>query len=1302
MRGLRRLFPSGTGLTDVAWRARHRGILAIAWAHAAVVPAIAWVRHERPLAIGSVAAPVVILAMVASVPTFHRRLRSVCATAALLMSSTVLVYVFDGLTEMNFHYFVMVAIVALYQDWLPFAIAIGFVLVHHGVIGTLEPTLVYDSPDAIADPWRWAAVYAGFVAAISAVCVAGWRITQGIFERQQSAERELMDEKRVVETLHSIGTGVVTELDLDRVAQLVTDAAVTAVGAQFGAFFYNVLDVSGERHLLYTLSGAPRSAFESFPMPRSTKIFEPTFSGSAVMRIDDVTADPRYGQNAPYHGIPEGHLPVRSHLAVPVRSRGSSEVLGGLFFGHAEPGVFGEQDERLVVGIATQAAIAFDNARLYQAERRAREEAEGARARLTMLADVGRILVTSLDPDTTLRNVARVTVPTLADLCVVHMFVDGELQRVAVFTAPGMEDLVEGLSDQLPRMDDPNHPVVRVITSGESELVQVTPESIRGWTVNEEHASAVEHMQATGALVVPLIGRDRPIGTISFANTIASGRTFDPDDLPLAEVLGHRAGMAVENARLFQAEREARETADSATRNLALLAETGRLIASTLDEDVALQRLGRLTVPTIADVCLIDVIADEGEIRRIAIGAPGLERFAEGLAPFPPGYDDESHPIIRVMRSGEPLFVEEITPEFLDSITRLQQHRKLAAELHPRSTIIVPLRGVDRLYGTLVLINTVMSNRTFTAADFGLVEEIGRRAGMAVDNARSYRAEREALAAADIARGRLSLLADASRILASSLDVETTLKHIATLTVPRLADICVIDLVGDAGEIRRVVIETGPGLERLTYEIATHPPSRTNKEHPVVRVLDDQAPLLIEHLTPEFIQRVTQGRDEEVQAVAAQALTTLTVPLFGREGVLGAITLATLTTSGRRFTNDDIPLSEELGRRAGVAIENAHLYSQQRTVAESLQHALLPQQLPTIPGFEATARYLPGTPGERVGGDWYDLFETPAGEIAIVMGDVVGHGIPAASLMAQLRNALRAYVWGGKQPSEVLVLLNHLLFGLEPEGMATLAIGLLDPITSRLCFASAGHLPLLHVRGDEAAFVGEGLGPPLGAIPFARYEEAVLELRPNDTAVFYTDGLVEDRTRSIDAGLDDMRRAITEHGDGPLEELSDAVVRACLGDRLVEDDVALLILRSMPLGDSLSLRFDSDPRVLSSLRQTLRRWMYEHGVDESDVRDVLVASGEACNNAIEHGSVALQGSFEIQAEIDEELRVTVTNEGTWREPRDDGGGRGIQLMKALMDDVEIDREDGRIEVRMRRRLTPAGPGASPGVKEPAA
>jgi signal transduction histidine kinase len=150
--------------------------------------------------------------------------------------------------------------------------------------------------------------------------------------------------------------------------QAVTDAATQHTGAQYGAFFYNVRNDQGEAYMHYTLSGAPREAFERFPMPRNTAIFEPTFRGTGVVRLADVTRDPRYGQNPPYYGMPPGHLPVRSYLAVPVISR-SGEVLGGLFFGHAEPGVFTERAEQLLVAVAAQAAIALDNTRLYRGAR---------------------------------------------------------------------------------------------------------------------------------------------------------------------------------------------------------------------------------------------------------------------------------------------------------------------------------------------------------------------------------------------------------------------------------------------------------------------------------------------------------------------------------------------------------------------------------------------------------------------------------------------------------------------------------------------------------------------------------------------------------------------------------------------------------------------------------------------------------------------------------------------------------------------------------------------------------------------
>ncbi len=183
------------------------------------------------------------------------------------------------------------------------------------------------------------------------------------------AEDALRRETAVLEVLNRTGATLAAELDLDRVVQMVTDAGVEVTGAGFGAFFYNVLDEKGGSYMLYALSGVPRSAFEGFPMPSATAVFEPTFRGEGIIRSGDIRSDPRYGHHAPFHGMPEGHLPVRSYLAVPVISR-SGEVLGGLFFGHPEPGRFKPEHEALLRGIAGHAATAIDNARLYQSAQR--------------------------------------------------------------------------------------------------------------------------------------------------------------------------------------------------------------------------------------------------------------------------------------------------------------------------------------------------------------------------------------------------------------------------------------------------------------------------------------------------------------------------------------------------------------------------------------------------------------------------------------------------------------------------------------------------------------------------------------------------------------------------------------------------------------------------------------------------------------------------------------------------------------------------------------------------------------------
>ncbi|HEV7372537.1 PAS domain-containing protein [Arenibaculum sp.] len=205
--------------------------------------------------------------------------------------------------------------------------------------------------------------------------VAEWVGVHTDVTEQRAAQEALSEESRMLETLNRIGATLAAELDLERIVQTVTDAGVVLTGAEFGAFFYNVLNEAGDSYMLYTLSGIDRSAFEGFPMPRATAVFRPTFVGEGVIRSDDILLDDRYGRNDPHKGMPEGHVPVRSYLAVPVTSR-SGEVLGGLFFGHPEPGRFTIRHERLMVGVAGQAAVAVDNARLFQAVQRAKETLE--------------------------------------------------------------------------------------------------------------------------------------------------------------------------------------------------------------------------------------------------------------------------------------------------------------------------------------------------------------------------------------------------------------------------------------------------------------------------------------------------------------------------------------------------------------------------------------------------------------------------------------------------------------------------------------------------------------------------------------------------------------------------------------------------------------------------------------------------------------------------------------------------------------------------------------------------------------
>ena len=356
-------------------------------------------------------------------------------------------------------------------------------------------------------------------------------------------------------------------------------------------------------------------------------------------------------------------------------------------------------------------------------------------------------------------------------------------------------------------------------------------------------------------------------------------------------------------------------------------------------------------------------------------------------------------------------------------------------------------------------------------------------------------------------------------------------------------------------------------------------------------------------------------------------------------------------------------------------------------IAETLQRSLLPDRLPEIPGVALAARYVPATADMEVGGDWYDVVPLPDGHVGLAIGDVAGHGLRAASVMGQLRMALRAYALEEESPAEVVRRAHQLLERVGLPDIATLVYLVFDPETGTVHYANAGHPPPLTVGPDgNTAYLEGGLAPPLGAVAHPEFVEGSAELPGGATLVLFTDGLVERRGDSLRTGLERLQREV-EAGPDDLDDLSDHLVQSLVGSE-VSDDVALLALRPVPFGGQpLHLRAPAEPEALASLRQTLRRWFREVDAPEQDAYDVLVACGEACANAIQHAYGAAEGHVDIDVAMHEgAIEVTVRDSGRWREASPDGGGRGIDLMRGLMDSVEVDTGADGTVVSMRRRL----------------
>ena len=411
----------------------------------------------------------------------------------------------------------------------------------------------------------------------------------------------------------------------------------------------------------------------------------------------------------------------------------------------------------------------------------------------------------------------------------------------------------------------------------------------------------------------------------------------------------------------------------------------------------------------------------------------------------------------------------------------------------------------------------------------------------------------------------------------------------------------------------------------------------------------------------------------------------LGVPLIVENRVIGVLHVGSLTP--REFTDDDATLLQSAGDRAALAIEHAQSLEQRR-VAESLQRTLLPQDLAGIAGIEVAARYMPAAQAERLGGDWYDLFPLERGRIGIAIGDVVGRGLPAAALMAQLRTALRAYAVDGHEPAAVVERVSRLLSYLSPGTMTTAAYVELDPEAETATVVSAGHPPPLLIAPDGSArFLPVEGDPAMGVSAMTGFHAHTFEVPGGSTLLVYTDGVVEVRGESIDLGLERMRRLAEQRAGHSVEALCDAVIGELVAGARPSDDVAMLAVHLSAMGDQLRAQWPARAASLVDVRHLLRRWLRHHEATDEESYDITVACQEACANAVEHAYAPGVQTFSIEAScVGGVVEIVVSDNGRWREPRGRNRGRGLPLMRTLMDDVDVRSDDDGTTILMRRAL----------------
>ncbi|MFE2231038.1 SpoIIE family protein phosphatase [Streptomyces sp. JL2001] len=533
---------------------------------------------------------------------------------------------------------------------------------------------------------------------------------------------------------------------------------------------------------------------------------------------------------------------------------------------------------------------------------------------------------------------------------------------------------------------------------------------------------------------------------------------------------------------------------------------------------------------------------------------------------------------------------------------------------------------------------------------------------------------------ADVAGGRLQLLYEASTRIGTTLDMERTAEELTEVAVPRFADFATVELAesvlqggeptGGSMELRRVA------TEGIRDDVPLYPVGRRMNYapgNPVAIGMATGRPVLVADLALADGWRV-QNPERARKVIEFGIHSMISVPLRARGQLLGVVEF--WRSEQDPFEPDDLSPAEELAARAAVCIDNARRYTREHTTAVTLQRSLLPGALPELSALEVGHRYLPAQAG--VGGDWYDVIPLPGARVALVVGDVVGHGLHAAATMGRLRTAVHNFAALDLPPDELLAHLDELITRIDQDAAAegetesvtgaTCLYAVYDPVSGRCVLARAGHPgPALVSPDGSVTFPDIPVAPPLGVGGGLPVETAVLRLAADSRLVLYTDGLVEARGRDIDTGLGMLSEALARTDGATPDDTCRAVLDAMLRTRS-SDDVALLVARTRLLDPEQVEEWDvpDDPAAVSRIRAEATRRLESWGLGEAAFTTELILS-ELVTNAIRYGASPIS----VRLLRDGDSLICEVADGTSTSPHlrraafTDEGGRGLFLVAQM-------------------------------------